>query len=227
VSATESDWFSHPRFATQLEARVVDTSGEEPRIHGFGVRSDLARHFSFADVIALSLTGVEPSERASDALRRALVVLSPTDVGSAPAHLGVLVHLVSRDYASSVASASALLAERAAATLAERAELLQALREGREPAATASQLEAANAEGEEVAGLFAQCSDFAQTPWFARLDATSAALVVLFECGLVENWQLQSALFLAWCPCTMAELGTRGSDPIESYPINLPKFRYE
>ncbi len=225
MAAEPSDWFASPQFATQLEARVVDDSGSEPRIHGFGVRSDLAKHFAVADVMFLALTGEEPLPRQSESLRRALVLLAPIGAGSAPSHLGILAHMVARDYAASLASSAAALAERAATVVADRTLLLAALREDRLP----RELPLAPEEEEaalEIATLFADCSEVAKRPWFVRLDATSAAIAVLFECGLTDNWQLESMLFWAWAPCVMAEMGTRARDPMDAYPINLPRFRY-
>jgi len=216
------DWFEDSRFATQLGARVVDRSGAEPRIQGFDVTSDLARHFTFAEMALIALTGAEPTETVSTALQRALVLLSPIGVESAPSHLGVLTRLVSQSHAASVGTAANVLAQQAAACVAERAQLLDALREGGVPVLGTT----TGGTTGSLGALFENCSRIAQQPWFVCLDQLSAAIAILFECGLRENWQLESALFLAWCPCVMAEVGSCQNDPIESYPINLPRFRY-
>ncbi len=225
MSQRDPDWFAQPRFASQLDARVVDERGAEPRIHGFGVRSDLVQHFSFADVVFLALTAKEPTERTSSALRRALILLAPVGAGSAPAHLGTLAHLVSRDHSTSIASATAVLAARAANCIAERAALLQSLGEERPPPPDWRVPDAESADP-SLPASFSEWSELAKQPWFSTLDALSAAIAVLFECGLEESWQLESMLFIAWCPCVLGEMGPRGRDSLESYPINVPRFRY-
>ncbi len=224
TSDSETDWFDHPSFANQLDARVVDERHAEPRIRGFEVLSDLVPHFSFVDLLLMSMTGKEPSARTSEALRRAMVILAPLSAGSAPTHLGILAELISRNHASSVAAGAAALAERAEAYVADRAPLLQALRSGGVPTVGVTGPEETSSD--ELVRLFEGCAEVALQPWFPRLDRVSAALSVLYECGLTESWQLESALYLAWSPCMLAEMGTRRKDPMENYPINVPRFRH-
>jgi hypothetical protein len=227
MSETQEDcWFSHPQFATRLDARVVDESGSDARIHGYEVTGDLSRHFSFSDVLLLSLTGEEPDEHKSKAFGRALIALTPISVASAPCHVGALAHLVSRSYASSIAAASIVLAEHASTCVKERRCLLDYLRGSDGAYPNRLRVPDAPACHADLLALLVSHSDVARQPWFGELDRLSALLAVFHECGLHQDWQLESALFTAWCPCMMAEIGTRGADPLESYPINVPRFKY-
>lgn len=226
MTGSDDGWFSSPQFATQLEARVVDHSGADARIHGYQVIGDLARHFSYSEVLLLALTGREPDETRSELFRIAMIALSPIGVGSAPCHLGILAHIVSRSYVSSLAAAAIALAERAASCLAERRGLLERLRAKAAPEAEELGPVQRSVLDDDVLVLLSMHSQLARRPWFVNLDRLTALIVVLYECGLEDDWKLESALFHAWSPCMMAEMGPRGNDPLESYPVNVPRFKY-
>lgn len=221
------DWFSQPRFGKKLKAYVVDAGRPDPTIHGFAVCQDLARNFSFGDAALLSLTGEEPAPAASQLFNQLLVLLMPLGIAAAPTHSGALAHQFSGDFASSLASAWVVATERARSVVQAREPLLRFLRSARSiPAPAGIQSLETETALHAQRSLEGQC-EAASEPWFQDLDQTSALLAALFECGLTEAWQWESALCLAWSPCVMAEIAAHGKQPLESYPINLPRYDYE
>lgn len=79
-------------FPEQLTARLV-TPGERPRIGGYDVESDLARHYAFSDLLFLSLTGELPDARESAVLGVALGFLAPVSIAHASTHGASLARL--------------------------------------------------------------------------------------------------------------------------------------
>src|SRR5258708_5243088 len=76
---------------SQLTARVVD-GGFRPRILGYDVQTDLARHYSFAEVVLLCLCGEVPTREVGRAFEIALSFLAPVSAAEAPAHAAGLAH---------------------------------------------------------------------------------------------------------------------------------------
>ena len=73
----------------KLPAHVV-TAGPAPRVHGYDVENDLARHYSFSDAIYLSLVGELPNDATSRAFEIALHFLAPVSAAEAPSHAAIL-----------------------------------------------------------------------------------------------------------------------------------------
>ena len=69
----------------KLTARVV-TAGARPRLHGYDVEADLARHYSFTEMVLLSLTGNLPTAQEARAFDVALQFAAPVSVQEAPTH---------------------------------------------------------------------------------------------------------------------------------------------
>src|SRR5579862_485636 len=76
----------------ELRGNVV-TPGSRPRMHGYDVEGDLARHYRSSDVVLLALTGELPSDEQSIAFDVALTFLAPLSVAEAPAHVAALAHI--------------------------------------------------------------------------------------------------------------------------------------
>jgi len=62
-------------FPEQLSARVV-TPGANPRLHGYDVEGDLARHYQPSDLLFLLLIGELPAAPVSRAFSVALMFLA-------------------------------------------------------------------------------------------------------------------------------------------------------
>lgn len=214
-------------FPERLTARVV-TPGARPRIHGYDVEGDLARHYQPADILFLSLVGELPTPTVSEALAATLVFLSPVSVAHASVHASVLARLCGATTSASLGVAAIGLAEQARTLVAEHASLLAWLDDGLlgfpapfrstapEDVEAVDRLRAAlAARGVDVPGLD-------QSPTRA-----AAPLLVLHALGLGRPEQLEAAIVSARFPAAVAEaLSTKVVD-FQNYPINLPRYAYE
>lgn len=214
-------------FPETLSARVV-TPGRRPRLHGYDVEGDLARHYDPTDILFLSLTGELPTTAASAALRVALTFLAPVSVAHASVHAAALARLCGTSCGSTIGIAAVGLAEQARVLLEEHAELLAWLTTGDsafprrytsadpdEHAATARLRDALSSTGLSVPELL-------ESPTQA-----AALLCVLFRCGLTQAPQLAAAIVTARLPSTVAEAMTAKVADFNQYPINLPRYEYE
>jgi hypothetical protein len=214
------------QFPDTLSAHVV-TPGPQPRIHGYDVEGDLARHYDPTDLLLLSLTGELPAPEASRALRVALAFVAPVSTAHASVHAAALARLCGTASVSTIGVAAIALAEQARVLLDEHADLLAWLpvQSGPFP------------ERHRTADLTAQASvarlreAIAETgfsvPELAGSPKRDAALLsVLFRCGLKERAQLEAALVTARLPSTMAEAMAVKVTDFNHYPINLPRYLY-
>lgn len=214
-------------FPEELTARVV-TPGREPRVHGYDVESDLARHYGAAHLVLLSLTGELPEEPARAASEVAWLFLAPLSVAHAASHASVLSRLCGATTASTVGVAAIGLAEQARAQLVEHGELLRCLQSERPtlPERYQSHDTAERAAVERLrqalAGTGLAVPALQQSP---TLDA--ALLSVLFGCGLRRPEQLEAFIVLSRLPCALAEGFAERAANFAAYPINLPAFVYE
>jgi hypothetical protein len=215
------------QFPDRLSARVI-TPGVAPRVHGYDVESDLARHYGAADLVLLSLTGELPTEVARAAFEVAWLFLAPVSVAHAGPHAGVLARLCGATASSTIGVAAIGLAEQARALVTAHRELLSSLRDN---ALTLPERHrsAAPEEREAVERLrLALCRTGLSVPVLQQSPTRDAALLsVLFACGLRRTEQLQAVVVLARLPCALAEGFAERATNFASYPINLPPFAYE
>ena len=218
---------------TTLDARVV-TPGDEPRVHGYDVESDLAVNYSFAETTILTLTGELPSGEQAGAFGVALQFLAPLSVAYAPTHAAVLARICGARFSSVSAIAAVTLAERARSILDENTgfvDWLNRLREGSKETppesfhpksdgerASVSRFRRALAwHGIEIPEVIAQ-HDLGRTP---------ALLAALHFSGLVHREQMEAALVLASFASAIAEARTRDVASFREYPMNVPRFVYK
>jgi hypothetical protein len=214
-------------FPETLTARVV-TPGERPRIHGYDVEGDLARHYGPTDVLLLSLTGELPSPAAAAALRVALTFAAPVSVAHASTHAAVLARLCGSTVSSIIGVTAIALAEQARVVLDEHRALLAWL------VAPTSELplehRARNAADSESVHRLRDALEHTglSVPNLALGPARDAAiLLVLAACGLRRREQLEGALVTARLPGAFAEAMAERVVDFAHYPINLPRYRYE
>jgi hypothetical protein len=215
------------QFPDMLTARVI-TPGCEPRVHGYDVENDLARHYGATDLVLLSLTGELPSEAVRAAFEVAWLFLAPVSVAHAGPHATLLARLCGATPSATLGVAAIGLAEQARVLLAEHHELLRSLRsradalparyQSREP----DQLAAVQRLNEALEGIELVVPALAQCP-----TRDAALLSVLFACGLKRPEQLQAAVVLARLPSALAEGFAERATNFGNYPINLPAFVYE
>lgn len=214
-------------FPETLTARVV-TPGASPRLHGFDVETDLARHYDATDLLFLSLTGELPSPEAAAALRVALAFLSPVSVAHASVHAAALARLCGTTSSSTIGVAAIGLAEQARVLLDEHAELLVWLRDrsGQFPTRFQSDDADDRASVERLRTALAS-TGFIGSPLDVRPSRDAALLSVLFMCGLRQREQLEAAIVTSRLPSTIAEALSEKVVDFSHYPINLPQYRYE
>jgi hypothetical protein len=210
-----------------LTARVA-TPGAHPRIHGFDVEADLARHYRLSDIMLLSLTGELPADPLGRAFEIACAFLSPASVADAPAHAAVVARLCGATTSTTVGVTAIALGEQARWIVAEHADLVAWLTrgEGPLPARYRSEDAADVAAVESLAAALAQV-DLPVRALAERPTRMAGLLAVLHACGLVRLEQLEVALALARLPVAIAEAFANRATSFGEYPINLPEFRYE
>jgi hypothetical protein len=223
---------SYP-WPTTLEARIV-TPGEEPRLHGYSVESDLAPHYSFTEAVLLTLTGELPSAQQAAAFEVALAFLAPLSVAHAPTHAGVLARICGARFSSVSAIAAVTLAERGRTILEANGALLEWLDRSRRSSDEAPPLAAlAPDDGERSSvsrlreALARRGVEIAALNPANDLGRLSALLATLYFAGLEHREQIEAALILASFASTIAEARTRTVASFREYPMNVPGFVYE
>lgn len=220
-----------------LDAFIIE-DGERLRIHGFDVHEDLAHHYSFAEVILLTLCGTPPDEATGTAFAIALIAASPVPIAEAPTHAARIAHVCSADTAGIASLAAIALAEQARWLIDEHKELLLWLTTP-SPPPLAPQFQAAQFQPENPSRTTAIRTQvrhlqnalprpFRQDPIFHQDPTLWAAILTIFvRCGLHNPSHLLTTLLTARITSTIAEAmaGERGQ--LQSYPANLPQFIYK
>lgn len=210
----------------KIAARVVEP-GANPRLHGYDVRSDLAHHYGFVDVVLLALTGELDPARAR-AFEIALTFASPASVREAPGHAAMLARLCGARPAGVVSVAATGLAEQSRSILAEHEVILARLATG--SLNGLAERFAARDEGERAAvvdlraALGPLCALVPALGYDLRLD--TALLAVFVACGLRDPERLELALTFARLPAACAEAFATPVGAFTSYPMNMPPFVY-
>ncbi len=210
-----------------LTARVVQP-GARPRLHGYDVQGDLARHYRFGEVVLLALTGEAPTEEAGRAFEVAMVFAGAAPISEPPAHAASLARLCGARPGSVTAVAAVALTEQARASVEQHGELLRwlAMPEGPLP-------ESARAKTEDehlaCARMRRALGDLSRLVPVLQEDLApeGVLLAVLFACGLQDPDRIQVALTLARLAATTAEGLATTPGALRDYPMNVPAFRYE
>jgi hypothetical protein len=212
----------------QLDGHVV-TPGASPRLHGFEVESDLARHYRFGDVVLLALIGELPSDPQLEAFDAAMTFLVPLAISEGPTHVAALARLCGARSNGVLGAAAVALAERARAVVEAAAPVLEWLAapmspfpaerradEGAEDHEAVQRLrEALAARGVHVEAL--------ERP----LSRNDALVVTLWFAGLRKREQMETALVIASLASVVAESLHHGVAAFRQYPMQLPRFEYE
>lgn len=209
-----------------LAARVVEP-GPLPRIHGYDVEDDLARHYSFAEITLTALTGTAPERGHGRAFEIALAFLAPVPVNEAPGHAAGLARLIGADASGVISGAAMGLAERARHLVSTHAELIAWLDSGSGDVPPSTQTDDPN-DTHAVARLRAALAETgASFPLLNTRPTLMAALIgVLHGVGLTDAPRIETALAFAGLPATVAEAFAVKPFAFFSYPMDLPAFRY-
>jgi hypothetical protein len=214
-------------FPETLTARVV-TPGPRPRLHGYDVEGDLARHYGPTDVLALALTGELPTPEASAALGVALTFLAPVSVAHASVHAATIARLCGTTTGSTIGVAAIGLAEQARVLLDEHAELLSwlAAPKGALPERFRATEQADRAATARLRDALAETR--LDAPALAEGPTRAAALlIVLFACGLRQRSQLEAAIVTTRLPGAVAEAMEVKVADFNLYATNLPRYQYQ
>ena len=224
------------KWPLELTARVVDETGVDadgkrgaPRIHGYDVHDDLARHFSFAEVVLTSLTGIAPTKDVGRAFEIALTFLSPASIAHAPAHAASLAQMCGSRPAGVLGVACLGLTEEGRWLLDTHAELLVWLADAHDSkrAPPASACATNDDDRAAVSRLRALVAPLVVPGLDADLALDAALLAVLFACGLRSRESIEPALLIARVACATAEAFAVKPAAFREYPMNNPPFRYE
>jgi hypothetical protein len=214
-------------FPETLSARVV-TPGPRPRLHGYDVEADLARHYTATDIAFLTLTGELPAPEVSAALGIAFAFLAPVSVAHASVHAAVLARTCGTTSSSTLGVAAIALAEQARVLLDDHAAWLAWLAA---PSALFPELyRAADASDAAASARLREALSAVgfRAAWLAEKPTRSAALLgVLYACGLKGRGQLEAAVVTARLPTAFAEAMAVKVADFNQYPTNLPRYAYE
>lgn len=201
-----------------------------PRIHGYDVEDDLARHYNHTERVLLTITGELPDAAAAGAAEVALAFLAPAPVSLAPAHTALVARLCGASSSALVGIAAVTLGEQARAEVQQQAELLDWLAGPRQPQLPACALatdEQQRASVRRIRRALQQRNVADALPRDADLNRSAALLALLFFCGLRSEEQLVTFEVIARLPCVMAEALCYAPRQFKDYPMDLPEFAYE
>ena len=218
--AESNDW---PK---TLTARVV-TPGDRPRVHGYDIEGDLARHYRFGESVLLALTGEAPDRSTGACFEIALTFLSPLAVTEAPTHAAVLARTCAGSAAAITGTAAVTLAEQARWLLLRYAPLLtwlEADRVGEMP-------DIARARDDEDRESVKRLREALAESGVERLPEDdvgrdAALLTLLHACGLRTADRIEVALVVARLATCAAEALAVKRGVLRDYPMNLPPFTY-
>jgi hypothetical protein len=213
-------------FPAHLTARVV-TPGERPRVHGYDVEGDLARHYQPSDLLFLLLTGELPSAPVSRAFAVVLMFLAPVSVAHASTHAAVVGRLCDAPARSMFGVAAIGAAEHACSLLDEHTELFAWLLAARGPLpARFRARDESDVAAVERLTMALEPSGFSIPSLAEGPSRDAALLLVLFALGFTSRERLEAAIMLARLPSGIAEALAERPTNFGSYPINLPRFTY-
>jgi hypothetical protein len=232
TAATSGSWptpgpLETARFPDQLRARVV-TPGEQPRIHGYDVESDLAPNYSPSEVAFLATTGELPAREVAAALDCILVFAAPVSVAHAPTHAAVLARLCGCEPSSVLSVAAIALAEQTKHTLAQHEPFLSWLEtcSGDVPDAFRA-IDQHEVEASLRLGAALRSVGFEVSVLDRGLTREAAVLAGLYACGIRSNRQCEVLLVWTRLPTVVAEALSEHATNFRHYPINLPQYVYE
>lgn len=211
---------------TTLEARVVEP-GPAPRIQGYDVQSDLARHYGFAELALVALGGEAPSRELGRLLEIVMLFLSPCSVAEAPGHGALLVRACGARTPAVLASGAIALAEEAATVVAEHGALLEWLDDPTSPFPATCRCPT-EAEREAVGRFRDAIEEHGVELAVLEHDPSlrAALLAAAHRCGVRDAERLQALWVLARLPAVMAEGLQHERANLRRYPIDLPHFHY-
>ena len=200
----------------KLVARAIAPGDTDDRMHGYAVLGDVARHYSYSDLVYLAIIGELPDPHASALFHVALCSLATMSVGEAPVHVGVVARITG---GAALGAGLVVLADHARYLVESHASLLACLAAGSPlPAEHASTCDA-----DYVRNLRDAAGSKLARPEMTR-DAARIAL--LYEAGVRDPDRLEAAIVASRMLSVAAETLATGPNALGSYPMTLPPFHY-
>jgi len=208
----------------RLIAKAVSRGVADDRIHGYELLSDLARHYSFSDVLFSGLTGELPDRASSQRFSLALLASAATSVAEAPTHVALLGRIAGGALSAALGAGLLALADQARSKTDGHAALYAWFEHplGELPP---SARDSTDSDREWVASLLSTLGD---TTTLVRREMTrdAARLALFADAGIREPERVQAALTVAGSLGVIAEALLAGPADLGSYPVTLPPFHY-
>lgn len=206
-----------------LIARVVAPGGDDDRVNGYAVLSDLARHYSFTDLLYLGLVGELPSATASRRFQIALMAAAPVPVREASVHAGVLARLSGAPIASALGTGLVIAADHARQLVEDHAELLAWLArpEGDAPARFRTE-----SDRGWIGALAAALGEDRPATLGGDFTRDAARIALFHAAGVAVPDRIQAALVVAATVGVASEALATGPEHLGLYPVKLPPYRY-
>ncbi len=212
---------------SQLTAYVF-APGSPKRILGYDVETDLAAHYSFAEVILLMLTGRIPTSEEGRAFETTLTRLTPVSTAEAPTHGAALTRLIGANITGVSGVAAVVLAEQCRARLSDLAPFLDWLAAPHEsPPEISLTKDADELRALDSLRALLQGDGISISALDHPLRRDAALIAVLYHLGLRTTEQIEAATVIAGLPGALAEALSVTPGKLGDYPVNLPEFEYE
>jgi hypothetical protein len=218
--------FDDQPWPATLAARAVDTS--PPRLFGYAIEDDLARHYAWHETLLLALTGALPSTEVGRAFGVAMTYASVTSVAEAPTHAASLVRLCMSSVGAVLGTGVIGSAEQARSLVHGWAPLLEWLAAEASGALPACAAAKTKEDDEAVERLRLTLGEIPfDVPALALgVSREGALLALLYACGLHRAETIEVALSVAKIPTVLAEALAMPQGNFRQYPMNLPRFEY-
>ncbi|MGH1345485.1 MAG: hypothetical protein ACRBN8_28230 [Nannocystales bacterium] len=191
----------------KLDAHVV-SPGPRPRVHGYALQEDLARHYDFGEFLVTALVGTPPSPSWGRAVNMALIILGGGGVDTAAVHVATLARRCGADERSVLETGMLALLEQVSA----------------EAAAPSASSEPTPAALEFHRSLPSEVQDTVGVP---TSTVCCHADRVLSAAGLSSPMQRMVARSVARLPTLAAEAMAATRNDVRGYPMQLPNFDYQ
>jgi hypothetical protein len=207
----------------RLVAKAVSRGLTDDRLHGYAILGDLARHYSFSDVLFSGLTGELPDRASSQRFALALLASAATSVAEAPTHVALLGRIAGGAFSAALGAGLLALADQARSKTEDHAALIAWFENPLELPPSARDF--AGTDREWIASLLSTLGD---ATTFVRVGMTrdAARLALFADAGIREPERVQAALTVAGSLGVIAEALLAGPADLGSYPVALPPFHY-
>jgi hypothetical protein len=206
-----------------LIARVVERGTDDDRVNGYGVLADVARNYSFTDLVYLGLVGELPTPVAARQFQIVMAAAAPVSVAEASVHAGVLARLSGAPIASALGTGLVIAADHARQVVENHAALLAWLDRPEHPAPESFRH---GTDRAWVANLAAALREDRPKTLDDDFTRDAARLTVFHAAGLTTPDRIQAALVLAATVGVAAEALATGPEHLALYPVKLPPYRY-